>query len=199
MKESVRPIEATARQHHSPKIHSPVTVVTAFKIMIITILRSVSARLNKIKFVFVRRWRNFTTETQIKLLPTIAAIMIKVNTAIWATTLTEFSSLLLVFSCAIVAGLVKRLDGTFTTHSNRESEPVFVRTFCAQLRRMVRKHLSFFCNFHVGQRVQTPAALNHLKLSVYCYGNHKESIVFPRMKALCPLANLTWKQVKIWI
>lgn len=87
IKESVRPTEATARQHHSPKIHSPVTVVTAFKTIITTMLKSVSAKLTRMKLVFVRRWRNFLTETQIKEFPTIVAKMMKVNTTIWATIL----------------------------------------------------------------------------------------------------------------
>lgn len=141
MKESVKPIEATARQHHWPKIHSPVTVVTAFKIMITTMLRSVSAKLSKIKFVFVRRWRNFTTETQIKPLPTIVAIMIKVNTAIWATTLTEFSSP--VFSCAIVCRFGEETRRYINSSATDKVNFLFITTFSAQLRRMVRNFFQF--------------------------------------------------------
>lgn len=86
MKDKVRPAAATAWQHHAPNIHSPVTVVTALKIITTTIVKSVSAKLSSMKFVFVRRWRNFVTEIQIKEFPTTVANMISTNTVIWTAT-----------------------------------------------------------------------------------------------------------------
>ena len=88
MKESVRPIEATALQHLSPKIHSPVTVVTAFNTIISIILKSVNAKLSKMKFVFVRRWRNLITEITTKEFPVSVASVMKIKTINSTTTWT---------------------------------------------------------------------------------------------------------------
>ena len=167
MNDRVKPIEATARQHHSPKIHSPVTVVTAFNTIIITMLRSVRAKLSKMKFVFVRRWRNFATETQIKLLPTTVAIIIKVNTAIWATTLTGPSSVLFVFPFTIISA--GRTFGCIKCWAIESVNFFFHSSFYAKLRRVASNLLAlkiFFIIFVISTCVlspQTPANFGHLK------------------------------------